>query len=297
MMSHKSDVDIEKPSRLFTAVLHENMGYLKRCLDSPTNGEIFARDELQNTVLHCAILEDKRLFLALLLEYVRDTQCFFKTNASGCNILHLAAIEDATWAADQLCKHSLMNRKIINSQNLKTGSTAAHWVATNGNIHVFKLLEEQGADFSMKNMMGETPLFKAVQYNQPQFLESFLRKHQSLINEPTKKGERPLTYAIYNNFVECVQILIDHGADIHHEDLALATKLGLVKTTTELYIAFEEHVAEELKGEIGQLIGFQNMRSHDIEKTPCSFFFKLFQCFEDNTDNAIRRNAKQAPFS
>ncbi|MBT6229062.1 MAG: ankyrin repeat domain-containing protein [Candidatus Scalindua sp.] len=77
-------------------------------------------------------------------------------------------------------------------------------------LHVF--LIEQGADVTIKNKKGKTPLHIAVKWNHSNLAE-LLISHGSNVNEKDIDSWIPLHWAVMESGVEVVKILIDNGTD------------------------------------------------------------------------------------
>jgi len=60
------------------------------------------------------------------------------------------------------------------------------------------------------------------------------------VNQFNKNGDRPLTYAVKNNWPKCVKYLINHGADINLKDLSVSSE-GVFQTSPFWISIYEGH--------------------------------------------------------
>ena len=74
-------------------------------------------------------------------------------------------------------------------------------------------LEQEGADFNIKNEFGITPLMSAAHSGNIK-LGRFLLKYVVNVNEEDKEGNTALYYAVENSHLEVVKVLHEHGAKI-----------------------------------------------------------------------------------
>jgi len=67
---------------------------------------------------------------------------------------------------------------MINEADAEFGATALHWAALRGHAEVVRVLISYGADLTVTNKEGETPLRVATRANRSQVVE-LLRRAQS----------------------------------------------------------------------------------------------------------------------
>lgn len=117
------------------------------------------------------------------------------------------------------------------------GQTALMAVARTGNVEAARLLLEHGADVNaVENWGGQTALHWAAARNHPAMVEFLIEQGANVdqrgidrnwarrvTSEPRMKdmktgGLTPLLYAVRENCLECVEALLDAGADINNPD-------------------------------------------------------------------------------
>ena len=111
------------------------------------------------------------------------------------------------------------NSDIINGKDGEDGWTALARAALKGNIEAVKLLVEKGAKIDRKAWLSA-----AIGYNDHKFeiLSCFLGKlgqNSDIINEKdnVSQGETALSWAIYEENLELVKLLLDYGADVNDD--------------------------------------------------------------------------------
>jgi len=82
-----------------------------------------------------------------------------------------------------------------------------------GDIDKAKLLQEWGADPNARGRCGCAPLFYAIQGHHPDVLRWLLREGQD-VSQTDDFGMTALIEAVENDDLECVQILLDAGANV-----------------------------------------------------------------------------------
>ncbi|XP_025095615.1 protein fem-1 homolog C-like isoform X3 [Pomacea canaliculata] len=133
--------------------------------------------------------------------------------------LWCAAVADHIDVVESLIKHGAD----LNSQS-DTGSTPVRSACYMTNIEVVKRLVEAGADIHLPNMNGGTCLINSVQ--SPELCE-FLIKHGARVNDRDKSNNLALHYAIREDRLDTVKLLVEYGSDYNakndYNDNALQT--------------------------------------------------------------------------
>ncbi|KAL5014847.1 hypothetical protein ScPMuIL_009117 [Solemya velum] len=109
------------------------------------------------------------------------------------------------------------------------GMSALHTAAACQNLHAAKLLLRHGATVDIKDDFGFSPLFLATGRYPNTELAEMLLEHKADVNMLSLTGASPLHGAALQGNVDCVKLLISHGADPHVKDEDLTTPFELAK--------------------------------------------------------------------
>ena len=114
--------------------------------------------------------------------------------------------------------------------------------------------KNKGLDINATNVVGETPLYKAVRYGTPETVQALIAAGAD-VNATEVYGETPLHNAVRYGTPETVQALIDAGADVNAQDkfgyapLHRATEWGTPETVQALIAAGADVNAKDNVGE------------------------------------------------
>ena len=159
--------------------------------------------------LLCAIDCKEEKIISLLLEL----DCAVNTEAPlGESPLSLAVIEDQYKLTEALLRFGAdVNQKCGRDEH-----TALHAAVCSFNNKLAQFLVQHGADVEAKDVLGETPLFKASATSNE--LVEFFLKCGSSANTKNKFGETPLMKAIDDSQASIVRTLLEHGASVNATD-------------------------------------------------------------------------------
>ncbi|MGH0165406.1 UNVERIFIED_CONTAM: hypothetical protein FKN15_048721 [Acipenser sinensis] len=163
--------------------------------------------------LHCAILTGHEDCVQLLME---QEASYLLGDCRGRTALHFAAARgQATWLCDFLPNtFSEGNPALRDSQ----GYTLLHWACYNGHENCVEVLLEQKACRSFEGN-SFSPLHCAVIKNHESCASILLDTLGSGIVECRDiKGRTPLHAAAFSDSVDCVQLLLSHGAPVNTVD-------------------------------------------------------------------------------
>ena len=98
------------------------------------------------------------------------------------------------------------------------GITPLIAAAAMGRGNVIEYLVAHGADVNAKDDMGKTALLYAVNFDQPQAIESLIKEDNTAVNVPDSQGNAPLIYASQRGLVNNVKMLLKYGADSNYRN-------------------------------------------------------------------------------
>lgn len=87
-----------------------------------------------------------------------------------------------------------------------------------GQGEVIEYLVSKGANVTVKDDMGKTPLLYAVHFDQPKAIESLIKFDNAAINLPDNSGNAPLIYAAQEGLLNNVKALLTYGADVNYRN-------------------------------------------------------------------------------
>jgi ankyrin repeat protein len=100
-----------------------------------------------------------------------------------------------------------------------------HIAAQIGDLDILKYLIEQGANYNAQARRGEAPLHLAVFNNYRQIIEFLITECNAAIEIKDLDGGTPLSWAVYENKLDCVKLLLNLGANINEPDYEKRTPL------------------------------------------------------------------------
>ena len=126
------------------------------------------------------------------------------------------------------------------------GDTPLHRAAESGQVEVMEMLIKAGADLTIRNSIGQSPLMSGLEYFAPLSPDSLSKLiTPSTVNLSGNFGDTPLHFAVVDGQEEVVEMLIKAGADV-----AMRNRNG----KTALHFALVERGFWENPEAISQLI-------------------------------------------
>uniref|UniRef100_A0A6V7K4I3 Ion transport domain-containing protein n=1 Tax=Bracon brevicornis TaxID=1563983 RepID=A0A6V7K4I3_9HYME len=227
----------------------------------------FSQDSMQGdeSVLHAAARSNSLDVVTLL---AKNNSSLNKLDSSG-----LAPIHHAADRGDPSCLSALLDAGCSVDLYTRKGETALHLAAEGGCTENVELLLKHQANVRIKNHRGHTALHLAARSHSLECVEALLRNgscdpnvedndgrtalHLALgrsllaydvtefligwradVNKADKYGYTPLHVAALNELSQCVDVLIQHGADLSARTKGGTTALSIIlrKTPTSLCI-------------------------------------------------------------
>ena len=110
------------------------------------------------------------------------------------------------------------------------GATSIHYASSKGRLELLVALIAAGADLSLRDSSGSTPLHRSILNGKVQVTNEIL-KHVSgvAINRKDKSGWTSLHVAVYSGNYEVAEKLVEMGADKDVKDLDEKTPLDHAK--------------------------------------------------------------------
>ena len=121
--------------------------------------------------------------------------------------------------------HILLERGADTTIRDKYGGSPLERASENGHVEVIRVLLQYGADVTAQDNTGTTPLHKSSAYGQPESARVLL-EHGANVHAKNMDGVTPLHWAS-NELV--AQVLLEHGADPNAEDNYKLTPLRKAK--------------------------------------------------------------------
>ena len=123
----------------------------------------------------------------------------------------------------------------INEKN-KEGITALHYAVSNGNLKMFQLLKQNGANLDAVTNTGKNIMHIASGSNQPSMLIHLFLNEAQDISSVDENGSTPLHWACYYSAEESVNYLLSLKVDINAQDKEKFTPLHLSVSNNSLKI-------------------------------------------------------------
>ena len=216
---------------VFGALLATSLAALRPVAgtDVPTSVDVDSRNADGSTPLQWAVYEGNAAEVSRLLDAGADVSL---ANNYGATPMSLAA-EVADTAILKLLLDAGADADSPNAE----GQTALMTVARTGNVEAARLLLDHGATVDAREHWGgQSALMWASARRHPEMMEVLIehgaevdarsinrdyQRHVTAEGRPKNLdtgGLTPLLYAARENCIECVHVLLDHGADIDLPD-------------------------------------------------------------------------------
>lgn len=176
------------------------------------------RNADKNTALNEALTKGYYEVVRLLLAHGAT----WYPNEDRESVLHVAVVKNIDHTRQYLRAFAEYPEQLQNLLESRTpgGLTPLHLAAEHNKCEAAKLLLDHGADFASLNHAFRTPLHWATQRNHATFAQillatarNFPDKFHSFINQASDLSTTALHEAIIPRHENCVELLLNHGAD------------------------------------------------------------------------------------
>lgn len=144
---------------------------------------------------------------SLVLSYSINTP---KMNSFNC-MARTPLMVASAYGHEEICKILLAHKAKIDE---KLSTTALIEACFNGHYEIVKLLVEAGARISVRNDVGNTPLYVAAREGNFEICV-FLIAQGARVTASGKYGEKPIHAAAWKGDLRIVNLLLEHGACAH----------------------------------------------------------------------------------
>ncbi len=160
-------------------------------------------------------------------------------NQSGLALLHYAA----RWGHTDTLKTLLTKKGLDLEIKNPEGQTPLFLAVKDNNLETTQLLLDHGANVNVQDRDGDTPLLQAAHHGNQALLQTLFQfgpdivkdnniestrlflAHGANVNVEDRDGNTPLMQAVCHGNKDLVELLVQHGGDIHHKDLQNTTLL------------------------------------------------------------------------
>jgi ankyrin repeat protein len=173
----------------------------------------------------------------------------FRSRVVGKRIISLRGGNSSTPHEGANCQQNLINAVKENNQDEvdesiqlgadpnfqdSNGMSALHYAATEGNLHLFKILTARGGCFQTQSKDGSTSLHLAAYYGHENIVKFIMEEGGDNAVDANVKdldGSTPLHNAAYRGQCACATVLLDHGADVNVCQVSITLHFLTTRTT------------------------------------------------------------------
>jgi len=204
------DIDVRNlqlATPLYLACQLNSHPIIKHLLDKKANIEL--KDSDFTTPLHVASKHGHLEAISWLLKFKCDVT---ETDKDDRTCLMWAADENQTEAIKMLLQKPKI--RLMIEERDKYNNTALHLAATKGHTNTVKLLLEFRASADMRNDDDRTTLHMASLNGHHSIIPDLIRRDRSVINVGDEESNSALHLACIGGNTQCIQVLIQLGANI-----------------------------------------------------------------------------------
>lgn len=204
--------DVNQMTPLLLACVHGSKEVIQKLIKA--GSDITQRDQRLNTAFHIVALRGEKDYLKMMMEHDPKEAIIAlnKVNNEGKTPLRMAVEGNHPETLTEILE---MEKK--NSQKWTARETELiHFASRKGYLQVLKALVEAGGDKNEVSTQKSLPLHVAAEMNQKAVVEYLLE--ESNMEAQDDYGMTPLMLAVTHDSIECVQFLIERGANYFATD-------------------------------------------------------------------------------
>lgn len=191
------------------------------------------KDDMGNTALLYLVHFDQPKAVASLIQF--DNTTVNLPDTAGNTPLIYAAQK----ALQNNAKALLAQGALVDYRNPNSGIGALATAAAEGHIPMVRLLAKNGqANLNLQDLAGQTPIFYAVDRNQPEMLRTLISLGAD-INAQDLKGKTPLMLAIEKDYRDCFNLLLRQkkSIDLNIPDFKGRSAIIYSANSNDLFLA------------------------------------------------------------
>ena len=169
----------------------------------------FGNESINMALLYTAVSGNTEIF-QMLLDH--GANIFIKNNEQ-LNILHIASKHGHYEFLNHVLDKRSSIKDYINNPDVR-GNTPLHYSASSGDIRIFQMLLDNGANLKLTNSQGTNPLHIAAIIDHKAIVEYLLEEGKIQPNETDNAGNTPLHYAASSGATNSAKFLLLYGAKI-----------------------------------------------------------------------------------
>jgi len=156
-----------------------------------------------------------------LKEFLEEYRVDAEDEDDRCPLIHACRSESSE------CVELLIKRGAYINNHDRWGNTPASIAAAKNDHAILQLLIDAKAELWVGGYEDQTPIMRAVVSDAQDCLKMILEAEDPSTDPPQRKLDiayEGLNWAIRKGYPRCVQMLLDHGVDIHKRDLNFHTQ-------------------------------------------------------------------------
>ena len=236
LLQHGANIEAVKSdgrTSLHIAVANGRLHVVKCLLEKRAQGT--ATSNKGRLPLHDACSKGHVDMVRLLLKRYPNTVNWTTTEEHGCwTPLHMAAESGSVDCIELLLQHGA-NIEAATSG----GSTPLHTAVANGRLHVVKCLLEKGVRGRATNDKGHLSLHYACRNGDVDMVRFLLEQYPDTVDSASAEEYgcwTPLHIAAENDNIDCIELLMQHGANIEATMSDGETALSTAASTGQLLV-------------------------------------------------------------